>query len=206
MRYKTGDRINIIDGRGGYFEAELLNEDRKKCRVRLLSQRENISPIPYKLHIAIAPTKSMDRFEFFVEKATEIGVTSITPVICQRSERRKLRTDRIQKVAIAAIKQSGKAVLPEIREMEQFHQWISRDRPGTKYIAHCMEGERIDLWDAPQNEENWILIGPEGDFTEGEADEAVAQGFLPVSLGRHTLRTETAGIVACSFFYLNMKK
>jgi len=206
MRHKTGDRINIIDGRGGYYEAELLNEDRKACRVRLVSREENIPPIPYKLHIAIAPPKSMDRFEFFVEKATEIGVTSITPIICQRSERRKLRTDRVQKVAIAAIKQSGKAYLPEIREIEKFHHWISRDRSGAKYIAHCIDSERTELWHAPHTEENWILIGPEGDFTEAETSEAISSGFQPVSLGRHTLRTETTGIVVCSSFYLKMQE
>lgn len=206
MRYKKGDRIRIIDGKGGVFEAELLNEDRKACRVSIVSKEEDLYPLPRKLHIVIAPVKNMDRFEFFVEKATEIGVTSITPIICQRSERRKLRSDRLEKVAIAAMKQSGKAFLPEIREMEKFQKWISRDHPGAKYIAHCMEGNRIELWDMQPAEENWVLIGPEGDFTAGEIETAIACGFQPATLGKYRLRTETAGIVACASFYFGMHK
>lgn len=206
MRYKKGDRIRLIDGKGGYYEAELLNEDRKACLVSIVSKEQETQPIPYQLHIAIAPTKSMDRFEFFVEKATEIGVTSITPIICQRSERRKLRTDRLEKVAIASIKQSGKAYLPEIREMEKFQSWISGDHPGAKYIAHCLDGKRTELWEATHAEENWILIGPEGDFTTGETEAAIACGFQPVTLGKYRLRTETAGIVACASFYFRMNK
>lgn len=206
MRYKAGDRIRMIDGKGGIYEAELLNEDRKACRVKIVSSERDLHPLPYQLHIVIAPTKSMDRFEFFVEKAVEIGVSSITPIICQRSERRKLRTDRIEKVAIAAIKQSGKAYLPEIREMEKFESWISQNHPGEKYIAHCMDGERTDLRDARPAQENWVLIGPEGDFTEEETAEAIARGFQPVTLGEYRLRTETAGIIACASFYFGVHK
>jgi 16S rRNA (uracil1498-N3)-methyltransferase len=204
MRYRRGDRIGIIDGKGGYCEAELLNEDRKACRVTIVSRLEKRVPLPYKLHIAIAPTKSIDRFEFFVEKATEMGVASITPIICQRSERRKLRKDRVEKVAIAAMKQSGNGYLPEITEMEKFHQWISRDRSGAKYIAYCVDNKRIHLRDADHKDENWMLIGPEGDFTENEVTEAISHGFQPVSLGPNTLRTETAGILACTSFYIKL--
>jgi len=206
MRHKKGDRIRIIDGKGGAFEAELLNEDRKACRVSIVSKEEDMYPLPGKVHIVIAPTKNMDRFEFFVEKATEIGVTSITPILCQRSERRKLRSDRLEKVAIAAMKQSGKAFLPEIREMEKFQKWILRDHPGAKYIAHCMEGNRIELWDMPPAEENWVLIGPEGDFTSAEIETAISHEFQPVTLGKYRLRTETAGIVACTSFSFGMHK
>lgn len=206
MRYRAGDRIRMIDGKGGCYEAELLNADRKACRVRIVSSERDLQPLPYQLHIAIAPTKRMDRFEFFVEKATEIGVTSITPIVCQRSERRNMRIDRIEKVAIAAIKQSGKAFLPEIRELEKFQSFIAHEHTGAKYIAHCMDGERIELWDAPHAGENWILIGPEGDFTEAETAAAISRGFQPVSLGSYRLRTETAGIFACASFCFAMNK
>lgn len=206
MRYRKGDRIRIVDGKGGAFQAELINEDRKACQVRIASEEVGVQPPPYNLHIAIAPTKSMDRFEFFVEKATEIGVTSITPLICQRSERRKLRIDRLEKVAIAAMKQSGKAALPAIMEMEEFQSWILKEHAGKKYIAHCMDGQRTELWGVSSSGENWILIGPEGDFTTAENETAIACGFQPVSLGNYRLRTETAGIVACASFFFGMQK
>jgi 16S rRNA (uracil1498-N3)-methyltransferase len=206
MRHRKGDRIRIVDGMGGAYQAELLNEDRKACHVHIVNREEDVPGLPYMLHIAIAPTKSVDRFEFFVEKATEIGVTSITPLLCQRSERRKIRIDRLEKVAIAAMKQSGKASLPAIREMEDFQTWITKDHPGEKYIAHCMDGERSELWDVPHAAENWILIGPEGDFTAVETGKAIDYGFKPVTLGHYRLRTETAGIVACAFFYSRMGK
>jgi 16S rRNA (uracil1498-N3)-methyltransferase len=206
MRYRKGDRIRIVDGKGGAFQAKLMNEDRKACQVRIVSEEAGMQSLPYALHIAIAPTKNADRFEFFVEKATEIGVTSITPLVCQRSERRKLRIDRLEKVAIAAMKQSGKATLPAIREMERFQTWIAREHPGAKYIAHCMDGKRTDLWDVPRVQENWILIGPEGDFTATETEAAINVGFQPVSLGNYRLRTETAGIVACASFYFGRRE
>jgi 16S rRNA (uracil1498-N3)-methyltransferase len=201
MRYKKGDNLRLIDGKGGFYTAEIVEEDRKACRVRIVSKRENYEKLPYELHIAIAPTKSIDRFEWFVEKATEIGVTSITPIICSRSERRNLRIDRLEKVAVAAIKQSFRAYLPEIREMVNFNEWIVSERSGSQLIAHCMNSERADIRSMNLAEVNTILIGPEGDFTAEEVALAAESGFEPISLGAYRLRTETAGIVACSVVY-----
>ena len=201
LRKKEGDRIRLIDGKGTFYLGEITDANRKACRIQIVSQQPDEYPMPYELHIGIAPTKSMDRFEFFVEKATEIGVSSITPIICDRSERRNIRQDRLEKVAIAAIKQSEKAFLPEIGEMVHFNRWITSGSVGSKFIAHCMETEKVDLWNAEITASNRILIGPEGDFTFEEVALAMQEGFLPVTLGRYRLRTETAGIVACSAFY-----
>ncbi|MCF8345704.1 MAG: 16S rRNA (uracil(1498)-N(3))-methyltransferase [Bacteroidales bacterium] len=201
MRYKKGDAISLIDGKGGYFTAEIEEEDRKACRIKIISKKENYEKLPYELHIAIAPTKSMDRFEWFVEKATEIGITSITPVLCNRSERRNLRIDRLEKVAVAAIKQSVRAYLPEIREMVSFNDWIAEEREGSRLIAHCMDGQKNDLRKVELSGINTIVIGPEGDFTPEEVARAADGCFEPITLGAYRLRTETAGIVACSVIY-----
>jgi 16S rRNA (uracil1498-N3)-methyltransferase len=146
----------------------------------------------------------MDRFEWFIEKATEIGITSITPLLCQRSERKNIRMDRLEKVMIAAAKQSVKAYFPKIHELIRFEDWIMDRNIGSGLIAHCMEGEKQEIWNAKLSSKTCILIGPEGDFTRDELEIAQNKGFQPVTLGNYRLRTETAGVVACTAVYFNM--
>lgn len=202
LRYKRGDKIRLIDGKGGLYIAEIRNEDRNACLVKIISDNMHDEKLPYELHVAIAPTKSTDRLEWFVEKATEIGVTSITPVICERSERRNLRIDRLEKVAVAAIKQSVNPWKPDIRGKLPATEWILQQQKGTRLIAHCMDRTRYDIRDITLGDQITIMIGPEGDFSPAELELAVAQGFVPVSLGPQRLRTETAGLLACATVHI----
>ena len=201
LRYKRGDQIRIIDGKGGFYLAEIENADPKACEVKIISKSDNYEKLPYELHIAIAPTKKLDRFEWFVEKATEIGISSITPLFCQRSERRNIRLDRIERVAIAAMKQSVKAYLPRICEPITFANWIEKKPPGSKFVAHCMDGVKTDIRAVELSDVITILIGPEGDFTSEEVMLAIRNDYESLSLGDYRLRTETAGVVACSAIY-----
>jgi 16S rRNA (uracil1498-N3)-methyltransferase len=198
MRYRKGDQVRLIDGVGGFYLAEIENEDQKGCGVRIINKVENYECLPYELNIAIAPTKSMDRFEWFVEKATEIGITSITPLFCTRSERKSVRMDRIRKVAVSAMKQSVKAYHPVINEAVDYNTWIEQSYPGTKFIAHCMEPPGEDIRNVELSKQITIMIGPEGDFSPEEVSKAMHKKFTPLLLGNTRLRTETAGIVACS--------
>jgi 16S rRNA (uracil1498-N3)-methyltransferase len=176
----------------------LVEVNQKSCKVEIVEKEENYEKRPYYLHIAIAPTKSNDRFEWFLEKATEIGIDKITPIICDHSERRKIRSDRLEKVILSAVKQSKKAWLPELSPLIGFKEFIKQaGMEEQKYIAHCREGERPELIKIlNHNSSLLILIGPEGDFSEEEIMIANTQGFSSVSLGKSRLRTETAGIVA----------
>ena len=206
MRYKKGDQVRLIDGVGGFYFAEIEIEDQKACGVRVVSKVENYECLPYELNIAIAPTKSTDRFEWFVEKATEIGITSITPIYCARSERKNIRLDRIRKIAVSAMKQSVKAYLPTINEPVDYDKWLEQQHIGTKFIAHCMEPPGNDIRTVELSEQITIMIGPEGDFSSEEISKAEHSNFTPLSLGSFRLRTETAGIVACSAFSLRAGK
>lgn len=202
LRFRRGDQVRIIDGKGGLYTGEIANADPKACEVKIISKIDNYEKLNYDLHIAIAPTKKQDRFEWFVEKATEIGVSSITPLFCQRSERRNIRMDRIERVAIAAIKQSVKAYLPRICAPITYANWIDQRPHGSKFIAHCMDGAKKDIRTVELSNSITILIGPEGDFTPEEIGQAIQHGYEPLSLGDYRLRTETAGVVACSAIYL----
>jgi len=202
LRYRSGDRVRIIDGKGGFYVGVIENTDPKACKVRIISKTDNYEKLPYELHIALAPTKKLDRFEWFVEKATEIGVSSITPLFCQRSERRNIRLDRIERVAISAMKQSVKAYLPNICEPITYATFIEQSRPGSKFIAHCMDGFKKDIRTVDLSDIITILIGPEGDFTPDEIMFAIRNDYESLSLGDYRLRTETAGVVACSAVYL----
>ncbi|MEX0981702.1 MAG: 16S rRNA (uracil(1498)-N(3))-methyltransferase [Bacteroidales bacterium] len=202
LRYGKGDRVRLIDGKGGFYVAEIEHADPTACEVRIISKSTNHEKLPYELHIAIAPTKRLDRFEWFVEKATEIGVSSITPLFCQRSERRNIRLDRIKRVAIAAMKQSVKAYLPRIFEPIGYSDWIETRVTGSKFIAHCMDGAKMDIRTVELSDAITIIIGPEGDFTPEEVMMAIQNDYEPLSLGDYRLRTETAGVVACSAVYL----
>ncbi len=199
LRKKAGDDIQFVDGKGGMYTGALLEASKKRCSIRII-EKEQTTPIPtINLHIAIAPTKNIARFEWFLEKATEIGITEITPLLCQRSERRKLRFDRLERIILSAMKQSGKAWLPKINPLTPIKEVVQQSEDSTqKFIAHCHNSEKNALKDSCSvGSDVLILIGPEGDFSEEELGMAFDNSFIPVSLGASRLRTETAGLAAC---------
>jgi 16S rRNA (uracil1498-N3)-methyltransferase len=198
MRLKTGDRLMLTDGLGNYAEAILEDPGPKKYTVRI----NTIYPEAhrnFRLIMAIAPTKNIARFEWFIEKATEFGVDEIIPVWCEHSERTKLRTDRLQKVAVAAMKQSLKATLPLIHEPIPLQQLFKRpEAADQRFIAWIDDQVTLHLKDGCQpRKDTLVLIGPEGDFSKQEVEQAVKSGYRPVSLGKARLRTETAALAAC---------
>ncbi|MBN1183329.1 MAG: 16S rRNA (uracil(1498)-N(3))-methyltransferase [Bacteroidales bacterium] len=206
LRLGKGDKVVVIDGRGGMYEAEIAEPVANACRLEITGILPSPPERKHKIHIAIAPTKSIDRFEWFVEKSVEIGIDVITPLLCQRSERRVLKTERLHKLIISTIKQAMVPCLPVLNELTPFEKLVKDPAllHANRFIAHCQAGERREL----KNEQlaacdAIILIGPEGDFTPEEVQLAVANGFIPVSLGNNRLRTETAGIVACHFLVLS---
>ena len=195
LRLSTGDQVLVMDGKGTIAKAEITLSHAKKCECRLL-EKSISAKRRYHLHLAIAPTKLNDRMEWFLEKATEIGVEEITPLICAHSERRHTNHERFHKVLIAAMKQSMNPWLPVLNEQVDFAKFISRKETG--FIAHCMESHKTPLKNVDLSSEKIIvLIGPEGDFSEAEVAAAIQKNWVPVSLGETRLRTETAGIVAC---------
>jgi 16S rRNA (uracil1498-N3)-methyltransferase len=198
LRLGAGSEIVVVNGRGGWFDVRITDPDPRACGVEVLQARTGIGTPPYHLHIAMAPTKQVDRFEWFIEKSAEIGISEITPLICDRSERREVRIDRLERVAIAAMKQSLHAFHPVIHETIRFGEFIRGGRPGALAIAHCLPGPK-DWLDAivKAGMPATVMIGPEGDFTEREIREAEESGYRSVTLGESRLRTETAGLVAC---------
>jgi len=202
LRMEEGDELFLTDGQGVMYRCEISSVSPKKCQVRILSTEETPAN-PFQLHIAIAPTKNINRFEWFLEKATEIGIDEITPLICAHSERKVVKSDRLNKVLIAALKQSLKSRLPQIHESVSFNELIHREFEGQRFIAYCETGEEELLQKVYlPGSSALILIGPEGDFSPEEIEQAKQAGFIPVSLGNSRLRTETAGIVACTSFQL----
>lgn len=204
LRLQPGDEVMLTDGTGNFYHARISLIAHKRCLVDIV---ETVPQPPLwsgHLHIAMAPTKNMDRTEWFAEKATEIGIDELTFLNCRYSERKVLKTERIAKILVSAIKQSLKARLPRLNEMMDFKAFIQQPFNGQKFIAHCHEGEKTPLKDAVRKgEEAVVLIGPEGDFSEEEVRLAEEAGFIPVSLGSSRLRTETAALVACHI--LNLK-
>lgn len=198
LRKKQGDQLKITNGKGWIFTIEITSADQNHCLAKILNS-EKEPPAPYYLHMAVAPTKMNDRFEWFLEKATEIGVQEITPVICDHSERKVVKLNRFERVIQSALKQSLHAKFPVLNEPISFFDFISEEREGQKFIAHCEEdGEKILLSkNVKKNSSLTILIGPEGDFSTEEIDSAKKNNWIPVSLGKSRLRTETAAIVAC---------
>lgn len=198
LRLQPGDEVTLTDGLGNFYRAEISTATNKRCLVNIL---ETIPQEPLwsgQLHIAMAPTKNMDRTEWFAEKATEIGFDELTFLNCRFSERKVIKTERISKILISAIKQSLKARLPRLNEMTDFNKFVAQPFEGQKFIAHCYEGEKPLLKDIiHKGEDALVLIGPEGDFSEEEVKKAIDNGFVPISLGRSRLRTETAALVAC---------
>lgn len=198
LRLGVGDEITLTDGKGKFYKAEITVAGNKRC---LVTVKETVFQEPLRpchLHIAMAPTKNMDRNEWFAEKATEIGLDELTFLNCRFSERRVIKNERIEKILVSAIKQSLKARLPRLNGMTDFSTFITQDFKGQKFIAHCYEGEKPLLKDVLKpGEDAVVLIGPEGDFSEEEVEKAVEYGFMPISLGKSRLRTETAALVAC---------
>jgi len=204
LRKSVGDLLYITNGFGWLFTSEIINADIKKCIVKVLS-KEQKPKHNYKLHLAVAPTKMNDRYEWFLEKATEIGVDSITPIICDHSERKIIKEERFNKIIESAMKQSLQCYLPVLKEAITFKNYIKQDFKGQLFIAHCEETDRKSLKTEIQpNQEITILIGPEGDFSVKEIEFASQHNFIAVTLGKSRLRTETAAIVAChSIAYTN---
>ncbi|MEM8523080.1 MAG: 16S rRNA (uracil(1498)-N(3))-methyltransferase [Bacteroidota bacterium] len=199
LRKKIGDQINLVDGKGSFHLAELLELSKKKAQLKILSS-ELQTPALFSLHIAIAPTKNIARLEWFLEKATEIGIQEITPIYCEHSERKRIRLDRLEKIVLSAMKQSNRAYLPQLNEETTFKQFIAaqKENSSLKYIAHCEEEEKVELYNNYEARKDvLVLIGPEGDFSSNEIELAREADFVGVSLGKARLRTETAGIVAC---------
>ncbi|MFH4968227.1 16S rRNA (uracil(1498)-N(3))-methyltransferase [Gaetbulibacter sp. M240] len=197
LRKSKGDQLNITNGRGWLFEAKIIQPDQKQCVVSLISKTKQ-PPRPYQVHLAVAPTKMNDRFEWFLEKATEIGIDRITPLLCERSERRVIKKERYEKVIQAATKQSLHFFMPELDDLTSFNDFVKENIKGEKFIAHCEEKDKKSLKEIIQpNTDVTILIGPEGDFSSREIESAIKNGFKPVTLGDTRLRTETAAIVAC---------
>ena len=196
LRKSTGDLLMITNGEGWMFEAEVIIPNHNKCVVRILKSTFE-APRPYTIHLAVAPTKMNDRYEWFIEKATEIGVDKITPIICQNSERKIIKTERFEKILQSAMKQSLQSYLPSLAPPISFSEFIKMPQEGTTFIAHCEDGEKLKFKDQIEAKKSiTILIGPEGDFSPKEIELALKHQYIPVSLGTSRLRTETAGIVA----------
>ena len=197
LRKKEGDLLHITNGKGWIFKAEISIANIKNCVATIVEKKLQLKH-NYKLHLAVAPTKMNDRYEWFLEKATEIGIDSITPILCDHSERKVIKHERFEKIIQSAMKQSVNCYLPKLNEAIKFNDFIKQDFDGQLLIAHCEETDRKSLKSEMQpNQEITILIGPEGDFSVKEIERAIKNKFIPVTLGTTRLRTETAAIVAC---------
>jgi len=198
LRKNTGDILDITNGSGHFFKAEIIAASPSKCTVKILEVIPE-KPLPYRLHLAVAPTKLNDRYEWFLEKATEIGISEISPIICDHSERKVIKEERYERILQTAMKQSLKAYLPQLNPAVTFSEFIAKqhDTNADRFIAHCEETNRFSLKQKLQPKQDiLILIGPEGDFSTSEIETAIHSGFAPVMLGESRLRTETAAVVA----------
>ena len=203
LRLKQGDRILITNGKGKMVLAMIQKLEKYQFYFEIEKELD-IEPLPYNLHLAVAPTKNMDRDDFMVEKCTEMGLSQLTPIFCEQSERRIVKKDRLDRIVIAAVKQSLKATLPVINEPQTFEKFVYDNMNiSNKYIALCSEIEKTAIIEIAKNTKDAIVvIGPEGDFSTNEIKMAINNGFQPISLGHSRLRTETAGIAVCHTFYV----
>lgn len=198
LRKNIGDIINIVDGNGNFYITKLTVADPKACVVSIIDKKTQYGKRDYAIHMFVSPTKSRERFEWFLEKVTELGVDEVTPIICQNSERKNIKVERMRKVLIAAMKQSLKAYLPKINEAISWKEFMQKKQNGQCFIAHCGGGPRTLMQELIKPKQKVvILIGPEGDFSEKEVEDAIQIGFTPISLGVSRLRTETAAIASC---------
>ncbi len=198
LRLQKDDEIYLVDGKGGYYKAIISNTHPKKTELQILSVQQEFGKRNHYLHVAVAPTKNIERFEWFLEKATEIGIDEITPLICERSERKEVKWDRLNKVITSAVKQSIKAYHPKLNEPISFKKFITLDNSSQKFVAHCIDSPKKSLKDLVISKSKYLItVGPEGDFTSTETELAISSGFLPITLGNSRLRTETAALEAC---------
>ncbi len=198
LRKNIKDKIYVVDGVGGLFECEITKAYEKKCEVRILSVKREFEKREYYLHIAIAPTKNADRIEYFIEKCVEIGIDEITLIQTKHSERKNQKTERLEKIAISAMKQSLKAYLPKVNELMDFNKFIQTANFEAKFLAHLTDDAKPLKEVATNKKKILLMIGPEGDFAQDEIMLAQNFGFQLVTLGNSRLRTETAGVVACA--------
>lgn len=197
LRNSIGDELTLVDGSGGLYKSEIIDANPKRCSVRVIEKIEEFQKRDFHVHLAIAPTKNNDRLEWFLEKATEIGLNEITPLLCEHSERKQIKQERLEKVVVSAMKQSLKAYLPKLNNLTTFETLLANSEADQKFIAHCEDGDKNHLYNEIEKGQNvLILIGPEGDFSPLEIEKALKFGFKPISLGESRLRTETAGVVA----------
>ena len=206
LRLSTGTIINLVDGVGGFYTAEIIADHPKKVVLSILHTEQEYKKRNHYLHIAVAPTKNIDRLEWFLEKATELGIDEVTPIITDRSERRIVKDDRLNKVITSAVKQSIKAYHPKLNEATTFADFLKQPFEGEQLIAHCIDNtEKKFISDLVIPFQKYlVLIGPEGDFTPEEVDLALNKGFKALTLGENRLRTETAALATCfEINYLN---
>ncbi len=206
LRKQIGDVIFLTNGNGFGFKTKITAVKSKQCEVKILDVYED-SPLPYQLHIGIAPTKSSDRFEYFLEKATEIGITEITPLLCENSERKRLNIKRCNKILQSAMKQSKRLFIPQLNVLTPIQDFLKNNFSSyNTMIAHCEEHSKTYISDQLSNSnKHCILIGPEGDFSPNEIENALELDFSPTSLGNKRLRTETAGLVSCMALSMHYK-
>lgn len=228
LRLQAGSEITVVDGTGGFYKAKIANPHPRHCTFEITETILEYGKRDYRLHIAIAPTKNIERLEWFIEKATEIGIDEITPIVCRFSERKVIKAERLEKIIVSAAKQSVKAYFPILNPLCTFDELMINHQPTQKFIAHCytspptpLPEERGDAsqsivetftdrmllqHEVKKSSDVLILIGPEGDFSKEEVQKALSVGFIPVSLGNSRLRTETAGVVACCTVSLRNEK
>ena len=203
LRMKPGQEVILVDGTGGYYEALLQETRLKHCKIKIKKKIANYGKRDFYLHLAISPTKNINRFEWFLEKATEIGIDEITPIICNHSERKKIKTERLEKIIIASMKQSVKAYKPVLNPLVDFASFINQTYSQECYIAHCQNTPKNYLKNTyTKGHGALILIGPEGDFSQHEIEKAQNNGYTEITMGQERLRTETAGVLACHSIHL----
>ena len=215
LRHRSGDEISVIDGCGTLYRCRITADSPKRVEAMVLDYVENWGGHPYRLHLAVCPTKNNDRFEWFAEKACEIGFDVLSPVFGDHSERKVLKTSRVEKILVSAAKQSLKAAVPQVNEpvsVKEFIKEASEDSESLKLIAYCFEDERVprrsikEVLNSFEGTDITVMIGPEGDFSRAEAEAALAAGFIPVHLGESRLRTETAALTAAASVYFRYMK
>ena len=214
LRHKCGDEISVIDGCGTLYKCRITSDSHKGVEAIVLESQNDWGGHPYNLHLAVCPTKNNDRYEWFAEKACEIGFDTLSPIIGDHSERRILKTPRVEKILVSAAKQSLKAAVPVVNEpvsVKEFIKSRAKDE-GLKMIAYCFEDERVprrsirEALEGYDGDQITVMIGPEGDFSKEEAEMALAAGFIPVHLGQSRLRTETAALTAAAAVYFHWMK
>ncbi len=194
LRLLKGEKVVLVDGFGGWYEAVIEEDHPKRCLLRIQSRKQNYQEMEYSLHLAVSPTKKLERFEWFLEKSTEIGISEITPLICHRSERKQLKMERLERILVSAMKQSLKAYKPLLNDPVSFEEFMKLEHRGARGIAYCKGSDRVGIEQLGPAGPYTLMVGPEGDFTEQEVSRALEAGFAPFHLGPSRLRTETAAV------------